>query len=437
VASSNLGLISGSTIADVMALYAFVALGLPDGLIGTAWPAVRQSFGAPLADLGLVLSVGTVGSVASSSVAGLLLSRLGLARAVVLAGSIGASGVLLIALSPNLWVFVAGGWAFGVASGLLDSSLNVAIALAGRNRLLNVLHGCYGIGTTIGPLVVTLALLAGSWRPSYLVALLAEVLLVAGWLLAGRHLARRSPVRPPALGTRPAPALVAALTKPFGAEPTLLVTSSAKEALWKQQPSAKDGRSTGKHRPVRSSAAGTVVLGLVVFAVYTGCEVSAAQWEPSFDRSVLHLGASATGLATFGYWGALTLARFALALPKRSLRPAFIVRWGCAIAVGGAGAVWWRPAPVVALVGLIVIAASLAGVFPALVTLTPLRVGEQLAHHVIGWQIGAASIGGSLISAALGEIFQRWGLVNFGPSLVVVAFALVLGTAALQRRRPA
>ncbi|MGC8628365.1 MAG: hypothetical protein ACP5VR_12610 [Acidimicrobiales bacterium] len=122
--------------------------------------------------------------------------------------------------------------------------------------------------------------------------------------------------------------------------------------------------------------------------------------------------------------------------PKRSLRPAFIVSWGSALAVGGAGAVWWCPVPAVALVGLVVIGASLAGVFPALVTLTPLRVGEQLAHHVIGWQIGAASVGGSLISAALGGIFERWGLVSFGPSLAVVAVLLVIGAAALQRRRP-
>ncbi|MGC8627622.1 MAG: MFS transporter, partial [Acidimicrobiales bacterium] len=325
VASSNLGLISGCTVADVMALYAFVALGLPDGLIGTAWPAVRQSFGAPLADLGLVLIAGTVGSVASSSVAGLLLSRLGLARAVVLAGSIGASGGLVIVLSPNLWVFVAGGWAVGVASGLLDSSLNVAIALAGRNRLLNVLHGSYGIGTTIGPLVVTAALLAGSWRPSYVVALFAEALLVVGWLVAGRRLAKRAPVVPPELGTPralgvpPAPEHFGGPATLSGAQRSSPVSSSAKGGLLGRQPLAKQCRSTSERRPVRSSAVGTVVLGLVVFAVYTGCEVSAAQWEPSFDRSVLHLGADATGLATFGYWGALTLARFALALPKRGL----------------------------------------------------------------------------------------------------------------------
>jgi fucose permease len=385
-----------------MALYAFVALGLPDGLIGTAWPSVRHSFGAPLAELGIVLVVGTAGSVASAAVAGLVLRRFGLAHSVVLAGTIGALGAVGIVVSPDLWAFVAGGCVLGMAAGFLDSSLNAAIALAGRNRLLNMLHGCYGIGTTLGPLVVTAAVLAGDWRPAYVVLAVVELLVVVGWLAAGRRAARQ--------GSAPGAPAVPQPPRP---------TTSA------QAP------------PDRWAAVGTISLGLAVFAVYTGLEVSAGQWEPSFDRGVLHLGTGMTGLATFGYWGALTVARFALAVPRRPLRPASIVRWGCLVALGGTGLTWWRPDPTIVLVGLVVVGASLAGVFPALVALTPSRVGEELAHHVIGWQIGAASVGGSLISAAMGGIFQRWGLVNFGPCLVVVAVALVIGTTALQRSKAA
>ncbi len=174
-----------------------------------------------------------------------------------------------------------------------------------------------------------------------------------------------------------------------------------------------------------------------MFALCTGLEVSAGQWAPSFDRSVLHLSAGLTGLATFGYWGALTLARFALAVPEAPPKPATVVRWGCTVALLGTAVAWWRPTASVAMVGLVTVGAAVAGVFPALVALTPARVGEQMAHHVIGWQIGAASVGGSLISAALGGVFQRWGLSLFGPSLAVVASALVMGAAILGREQPA
>ncbi len=85
------------------------------------------------------------------------------------------------------------------------------------------------------------------------------------------------------------------------------------------------------------------------------------------------------------------------------------------------------------MLGLVVIGGALAGVFPALVSLTPGRVGEELARHVIGWQIGAASIGGAAISAAFGAIFQRYGLEYFGPALLVTAVLSMAGVLVLER----
>jgi fucose permease len=400
---------------DALAMYAFVVLGLPDGMIGTAWPAVRGGFHAPLEDLGIVLLVSTFGAIASSSVAGVLLGRLGIRRMIMLAGSIAALGAVGIIVSPVLWAFVLSGTGIGVAAGFLDSSVNTAVALANRNRLLNMLHGCYGIGTTIGPLVITAALLAGSWRPGYGVLLAVELVMVGGWWLAGRRLEARA-----VEGT------------PMGETPTTAVPAEQVPAENVPIGSAAPERALSRSRLVV-----TVALGLVVFMVYTGFEVSAGQWEPSFDRGPLHMGTGPTGLATFGYWGALTLARFALAAPRRPLSQAGIVRWGCIVALGGAALVWWRPSSVAALVGLVVIGGALAGIFPALVALTPSRVGEEMARHVIGWQIGAAGIGGSAISAAFGAIFQHYGLREFGPALVVMALVVLVGAVVLEHAAPA
>jgi fucose permease len=404
-----------------MAMYAFVALGLPDGMIGTAWPAVRRGFHAPLEDLGIVLLVATFGAVASSSVAGLVLVRLGIKRMIMLAGTIAALGATGIILSPVLWAFVLSGTGIGIAAGFLDSAVNTAVALAKRNRLLNMLHGCYGVGTTIGPLVITAALLAGSWRPGYGVLLAVELLMVAGWWLAGRRLEARAP-----LGEVAADDVSAEDVSAEGA-PAQGAPAGEVPAVPRVMEPALSRRRTAL----------TVALGLIVFMVYTGFEVSAGQWEPSFDRGPLHLGTGATGLATFGYWGALTIARFSLAAPRRPLSQAGIVRWGCVVALGGAAVVWWRPSTVVTLLGLVVIGGALAGVFPALVALTPSRVGEEMARHVIGWQIGAANIGGSAISAVFGAVFQHYGLKDFGPALVVVAVLVLLGALVLERAAPA
>jgi fucose permease len=396
---------------DALTLYSFVVLGLPDGTLGTAWPSAREGFGAPLAYLGVVLLVGTVGSVLSSSLAGTFFGRLGPRVTIMLAGAVGGLGALGVVLSPSFVVFVLAGGLIGVAAGLLDSTVNTSVAMTGRNRLLNMVHGAYGAGTAIAPLVVTASVLAGSWRGSYVAVLAGELALVAAWWMAGRraNLALRANLaRLAKLARRPkGPCLAGPLS----------------------------GASTGPG-PVARQGRRLVLLvglGLVVFMVYTGFEVSAGQWSPSFERSVLHMSPGATGLATFGYWGSLTLARFGLALPRKPVASGSVVRWGCLLALGGAALIWWRPAAVVALLGLVVVGAALAGVFPALVALTPARVGGEFAYHVIGWQIGAASIGGSAISALCGLAFERWGLGELGPALVAAAVALVAAGVLLDR----
>jgi fucose permease len=437
-------------------MYAFIALGLPDGMLGTAWPSVRHSFHVPLEDLGVVLLAGTVGAVALSAVSGLVIQRIGIARTVRLGGALAGTGAIGLVLSPAFWTFVLAGAAIGLSAALIDGSINSAIALAGRNRLLNLVHGSYGIGTTVGPLVVTGAVLVVSWRPAYGFLFLADIVLIAGWWLAGRSTAGSPapgglvpaaeslpvapPVTPPPVTpppVTPPPVTPPPVTPPAGPPPVASPPTAAPPLATPltAPPLAGPGLATPTPaiRLSKARLVTVIALGLVVFMVYTGFEASAGQWAASFERGPLHLGAGATGLATFGYWGALTLARFALAVPRRRIAPLTIVRWGCAIAVAGAALVWWRPATVVALVGLVIIGGALAGVFPALVALTPERVGEEMARHVIGWQIGAAWIGGAGISAVFGVVFQEYGLKDFGPALMVVAVLLIVGSVGLER----
>lgn len=384
-------------------MYSFVDLGLPDGMIGTAWPAMRHSFGVPLEDIGIFFLAASFGGVTSSSLSGLMVNRLGTRRTLMVGALLAGLGAVVAVAAPVFALLVVAGAFIGVGGGFLDGSVNIAVAMSGRSRLLNLVHGCYGLGTTIGPLLVTGALLAASsWRPAYLGLLVAEAALLGGWRWAGRHL--------------PAPQPPAA------------------QAPAAQAPPAPGPAAGAPARTLRGARLAAVVgLGLFVFLLYTGMEVGAGQWEASFDRGHLHLGTGATGIAVFGYWAALTLVRFALAVPRRPPAPGAIVRWGCLLACAGAAVVWWAPTTVVTLLGFVVVAGALAGVFPALVALTPARVGDDTAHHVIGWQIGAAGVGGSLISALFGVIFQHFGFVWLGPCLLILGLLVFAASEVLAR----
>jgi MFS family permease len=182
---------------DVLSLASFVALGLPDGMLGTAWPAMRASLHAPVSYLGLILLAATVGSVAITAFIGRILRRTGVARP--LAAGLGCAAVAAagFALAPAIGVVIGIAVLFGLAAGTLDGGLNTAIALSGRNRLLNLLHGFYGIGTAIGPLVVTIAIATGSWRPAYYFLLVVDAALAVLWVGPGHAAAAADRPDPP------------------------------------------------------------------------------------------------------------------------------------------------------------------------------------------------------------------------------------------------
>jgi fucose permease len=403
---------------DLLSLGTFVVLGLPDGMLGTAWPAMRRSFGAPIGDLGLILLVNTAGAVVIAAFVGALIRRLGIPALLAAAGMCFALGGLAYALAPGLWLVLSTGALMGAAAGMMDGGLNTAVALTGRRRLLNLLHGFYGIGTAVGPLVVTGAIVTGSWRSAYLVLVGLDLVTAVVWLL---YRLRHGASRPASAASGAATAAGDCGDSDEDAAPAVpdVFTGPDPSAGWS-----------------RRRVLSVLTLGMAVFFVYTGLEVGAGQWETSFARGHLGLSASAAGLAAFGYWGALTAVRIGLALPSRPVPSQTVIRWGCAGSVVAAGLIWWQPDPAVAVIGFVVLGGTLAGVFPALISVTPLRIGEERAQHAIAWQVGAAAAGGSAISALIGLLIDATSLAVIGPSLIVLALLLVGATIALTRLAP-
>jgi fucose permease len=385
---------------DLLSLGSFVILGLPDGLLGTAWPSMRATFGAPVGDLGLILLISTVGSVLVTAFVGPLIRRLGVPALLAVAGVLAALGYAGFAAAPGLWLILSVAVLLGMSAGMMDGGLNTAIALTGRQRLLNLLHGAYGVGTAIGPLVVTVAILTGSWRPAYLVQVALDLIMAGLWL----RLRRRDQALAAAAGdSAPAP------------EPAA------------PSPQPADGWTRRRY-------AGVVTAGMGVFFVYTGLEVGAGQWEASFCRGPLHLSPGATGLAAFGYWGALTAVRIGLAL--RPVPPQAVVRWGSAISVLACAVIWWQPDVAVTVAAFAVLGGALAGVFPALIALTPVRLGDRRAHDVIAWQVGAAAAGGAGVSAVIGLLIGVTSLNVLGPAITVLSLILVGAELILGRLAP-
>ncbi len=351
----------------------FLVLGLADGMLGVAWPAMRQTFAQPLAALGELLAAAVAGYLAATALAGPVLRRLGPRAALACSALLGATGAAAFAGSPVWALLPLAAGALGAAGGGVDAALNTVAALAGGPRLMNLLHGGYGVGAAFGPLVVTLALALASWRAAY------------GALLAGQ-----------------------------------LVGLGLWMALGRSFPDLPRG-----HQALRTPRRRALAAGIAAFALAAGVEVTAGSWAASFLGGPGGLGTAAAGTAVFAYWVGLAGGRFAAASLGGRLGPERSALFGATVAVGAAATLSVLRGPAATVIALVALGAALGPVFPALVSLTPGRLGEALAVDAVGWQLAGAGAGGAALSALAGLVLQGAGLMSFGPILVVETTVLL------------
>ena len=372
----------------LLCAFAFISLGLPDGLLGVAWPSIRGTFGRDLDDLGLLLIASTSGYVASSFANGWLLTRLALGG--VLTASCVCSAVALggYAVAPGFWWLLPLAVVLGAGGGGIDAALNTYVAANHGARTLNLLHACYGIGAAIGPLLMTSILQAGRpWQRGY--ALTAMILVC------------------------------------------LAVAFAATLRAWPAvEAPAEHERSAQLSATLRLPAAR---LGIVVFLAYTGLEASVGAWT----YTVLTLGRgvapAVAGMIVAAYWGGLTAGRLLGAVGAGRYTADTVLRLaltGMAIGVVG---IWLAQAPAVTAASIALVGVAAGPVFPTLTALTPERVGAAHLENAVGFQIAAGALGLSVVPAGVGLVADGAGVGVIPVVLVVLSIALWAAYWAWQR----
>lgn len=377
-----------------LASLAFVSLGLPDGLLGTAWPSMRASFGLPLDAQGALLLAGTAGYVGASFSSSHVLARLTLGR--LLAASAFATSVALLgyAVSPFWWALVALALVLGAGGGAIDAGINTWASTHHGPRMLNWLHACWGAGAALGPAVVVLALEAGrSWRVAYALAGAAQL--------------------------------------------TLAVVLLASSRFWSP---TMDAGQTGSAKTAAMSTTlrlSTVRLGGLVFFAHVGVEVGFGVWAFTLFTEGRGIAPAIAGFWLSVYWGGLTVGRLLASFASAHISPGPLVR-GCLVAVSvGATLVWVDGANIVAFSGLALVGLASGPVFPTLVATTPERVGLPHVAHSVGLQVAAGALGAALLPALLGVVARRVGIETLGPQLLALSVLTFLAHELLLRHRAA
>lgn len=376
---------SQRTFVAALAFAAFISLGLPDGLLGVSWPSIRGEFALPLDSLGLLVAVITAGYLTASFCSGMVLRVLQIGTVLALSTFAAAFALLGFALTPSWWLMIGLGFVAGLGGGAIDAGLNAYGARHFSPRTLNWLHAFFGLGTTIGPLIVTAVLGADQiWRVSYVIVGTVQMGLAATFFLT-----RKRWVEVPEIADHDVPHAAAA--------PTLKTL----------------------RRPV-------VWLGMLIFFLYTGVEMATAQWSYSLLTLGRGVSETAAGLIVSLYWGSLMGGRILFGFVANRVPLARTLRFCLIGSIVGALLFWLNPTEYLAIAGLMMIGFFFAPVFASLISLTPARVGQEHANSAIGFQIAAAGLGGAALTALAGVLARSFGLEVIGAAIFVAAVLLLI-----------
>ena len=373
---------------------AFIALGMPDGLLGVGWPSIRASFNVPIDALGALLFVSMIGYLTTSFLSGELTRRWGVGRLLIVSCALTGAGLIGYTLVPQWWMMVALGLAAGMGAGGIDSSLNAYVARHYSAGLMQWLHASYGVGVTAGPLIMTAALTNfQNWRLGYLlVGAVQLVLAVTFWI-----------------------------TLPIWQQNN----STPAEMPAEPQKEVNLGQTLKRHR---------VWLSMLLFFFYVGSEVTMGTWVYSLLTEGRGVDPQLAGYFAGSYWFTFTIGRILAGLVTRKINIQSLVKI-CIIAAILAGVILglnlstWVNLAAVAVIGF-----AFAPVFPGLMSGTPLRVGQQHSNNTIGMQAAAGALGGTALTSLVGVLARVYGLEVVPSAMVAFLACLLAGYIIFERK---
>jgi fucose permease len=209
-------------------------------------------------------------------------------------------------------------------------------------------------------------------------------------------------------------------------------------AIWSRRAAWAEGETgltavqvTGRRRLLR------VVFMLVLFFLYTGVEVGTGQWAFTLLNEGRGVSTAAAGAWVAAYWGGLTFGRFFFGFAGDRFAPGRLLAGSMAVALVGLAVLWLAPGGA-GVLGLPLTGLGLAAIFPALVSVTPSRIGRDRSTTTVGYQLAAATLGVASVPWLLGLVAEARGLQALGPGLFLlgVLMTIVYVISAVEARDP-
>lgn len=344
----------------------FISLGLPDSLLGSAWPIMHLEIGAPFAYAGIVSMTISIGTIISSFFCDRIVRLLGSGRLTAVSIALTAIGLFGFSQSSAFWMLVLWAIPYGLGAGAVDAVLNNYVALHYKAQHMSWLHCFWGVGASISPYIMSFALIRlESWSRGYLIVAIIQIVLSV-FIFLSLPLWKKGEVTDASTDTE--------ASAPLGFKEIFSINGA--------------------------------IPCFITFFAYCALELSSSLWASSYlvqNRGVDEETASA--LASLFYIG-ITLGRAINGFLAMKLSDRFLIRLGSGIVCGGILLLLIPSSEIFALAGFIMIGLGCAPIYPCIIHMTPDVFGRDRSQAMIGIQMAFAYIGFCVMPPLFGFIAQ-------------------------------
>lgn len=373
-----------TSILLVVIYIAFISLGLPDSILGSAWPSMYGGLNVPISYAGIISMIIAGGTIISSLFSDKLIRKLGTGVVTTISVAMTAIALSGFSFSHSFWQLCLWGIPYGLGAGSVDAALNNFVALHYKSRHMSWLHCFWGIGATAGPYIMGLCLTNGlRWNFGYETISIIQVVLIIGLILSLP--------------------LWKSKREENGAQTQGMASLSIKETI--KLPGAKSI--------------------LIAFFCYCSLEAATGLWASSY--MVLYKGIDAKTAAKWAalFYLGITAGRFICGFITDKLGDKKMVRMGHGIALFGILFLLLPFGNVTVLMGLILIGLGCAPVYPSLLHETPDNFGADKSQSIMGMQMACAYVGSTFMPPVFG-ILAEHGAISLYPVYLLIFIALMI-----------
>ena len=363
----------------------FISLGLPDSLLGSAWPVMRMEFNMPISSAGIISMIISGGTIFSSLMSERLTKKFKTQYVTIISVFLTAIALLGFSFSTHFYMLCFWAIPYGLGAGAIDSAINNYVALYYNSRHMSWLHCFWGVGTIFSPYIMSLALTYSTWSNGYRIVSFIQLSIVA----------------------------ILFFTLPLWkkVKHKRIIVEQTDEVL-------------GLKNAIRIKGVIYIFIG---FFAYCAAEGTAMLWASSYLYGTRNI--SEQTAAAFGslFFIGITVGRFVSGLIADKLGDHNMIRLGAFISILGIIFMLLPlKADLLALCGLIIFGIGCAPVYPSIIHSTPNNFGEQNSQAIIGMQMASAYVGTTFMPPLFGVIANRIGLSFMPIFLFVFIFLMII-----------